>query len=110
MRNPSGSTRSRGRYPTRSTCRRAAPFSDRCERCFDRCRAERPELRTVPGTTRRVRCFLYDDPAEVARAQEATEAAHKVKADLEEQERERIARAAAAARRPRRPELDKEVR
>ena len=86
------------------------PFSDRCERCFDRCRAERPELRTVPGTTRRVRCFLYDDPAEVARAQEATEAAHKVKADLEEQERERIARAAAAARRPRRPELDKEVR
>ena len=69
-----------------------------------------PSSGTVPGTTRRVRCFLYDDPAEVARAQEATEAAHKVKADLEEQERERIARAAAAARRPRRPELDKEVR
>ena len=64
----------------------------------------------ISGITVSVRCFLYDDPAEVVRAQEATEAARQVKADLEEQERERIARAAAAARRPRRPELDKEVR
>ena len=44
------------------------PFSDRCDRCFDRCRKEVPELRDVPGTDRRVRCFLYDDPSEVERA------------------------------------------
>ncbi len=44
------------------------PFSDRCDRCFDRCRKECPELRAVPGTDRRVRCFLYDDSAEVERA------------------------------------------
>ena len=69
------------------------PFSDRCERATERCRAERPELKEVPGTTRRVRCFLYDDEAEVAYAVEATEAAHEVKAKLEAEERERIERA-----------------
>ena len=44
------------------------PFSNRCDRCFDRCLKERPELKAIPGTDRRVRCFLYDDPAEVERA------------------------------------------
>ena len=69
------------------------PFSDRCERVTERCRRERPELKEVPGTTRRVRCFLYDDEAEVAHAVEATEKAHEVKAKLEAEERERIERA-----------------
>ena len=38
------------------------PFSDRCERCMDRCRKEAPQLRNLPGKgDRRVRCHLYDD-------------------------------------------------
>ena len=44
------------------------PFSDRCEHCFERCRAERPELADVSGTDRRVRCFLYDDEDRLERA------------------------------------------
>ncbi len=73
------------------------PFSDRCDRCTDRCRRECPELTTVPGTTRRVRCFLYEDEAEVERAVQATVAAHRVKATLEAQERARIQAAQEAA-------------
>jgi peptide/nickel transport system ATP-binding protein len=34
------------------------PFSDRCDRCMDRCTREMPELKSVDG--RKVRCFLYD--------------------------------------------------
>ena len=38
------------------------PFSDRCERCMDRCRKEAPQLPNLPGKgDRRVRCHLYDD-------------------------------------------------
>lgn len=37
------------------------PFSDRCEKCFGRCREECPRLRDMPGHPgRKVRCFLYD--------------------------------------------------
>ena len=78
------------------------PFSDRCDRCTERCRTERPELTTVPGTTRRVRCFLYEDEAEVERAVQATVDAHQVKASLEAQERARIQEAMRAASRGRR--------
>ena len=41
-------------------------FSDRCERCTERCRREKPQLRTVDG--HEVRCFLYDDGGEVEEA------------------------------------------
>ena len=66
------------------------PFSDRCDRCMERCRREAPKLATVPSTTRGVRCFLYEDESEVERAVQATVAAHQVKASLEAQERARI--------------------
>ena len=37
------------------------PFSDRCARCSERCRRERPDLYELPGQPgRRVRCFLYE--------------------------------------------------
>jgi peptide/nickel transport system ATP-binding protein len=38
------------------------PFSDRCERCMERCRKEMPELQEMNG--RKVRCFLYDQKEE----------------------------------------------
>ncbi|MBM6683226.1 MULTISPECIES: ABC transporter ATP-binding protein [Collinsella] len=101
----------RGSVPNPLEMPPGCPFSDRCDRCFERCRTEVPELTTVPGTTRRVRCFLYDDAAEVERAVVATEAAHQVKAKLEAEERERIeaAAAAAAAASVRRPQELEEV-
>ena len=101
----------RGSVPNPLEMPPGCPFSDRCDRCFERCRTEVPELTTVPGTTRRVRCFLYDDAAEVERAVVATEAAHQVKARLEAEERERIeaAAAAAAAASVRRPQELEEV-
>lgn len=34
------------------------PFSDRCDRCMDRCRKEMPELINKDG--HKVRCFLYE--------------------------------------------------
>lgn len=34
------------------------PFSDRCDKCFDRCRKEKPEL--IEKNGRKVRCFLYE--------------------------------------------------
>lgn len=40
------------------------PFSDRCEHCMDRCRAEMPELVEQDG--RKVRCFLYSEGKEEA--------------------------------------------
>ena len=41
------------------------PFSDRCDRCMERCRRERPELRPYPGDpSRSVRCFLYEEGEE----------------------------------------------
>jgi peptide/nickel transport system ATP-binding protein len=39
------------------------PFSDRCERCMERCRKEMPDLQEING--RKVRCFLYDQKEEV---------------------------------------------
>ena len=101
----------RGSVPNPLEMPPGCPFSDRCDRCFERCRTEVPELTSVPGTTRRVRCFLYDDAAEVERAVVATEAAHQVKAKLEAEERERIeaAAAAAAAASVRRPQELEEV-
>lgn len=39
------------------------PFSDRCDRCMERCRKEMPELQEMNG--RKVRCFLYDQKEEV---------------------------------------------
>lgn len=38
------------------------PFSDRCDRCMERCRKEMPELQEING--RKVRCFLYDQKEE----------------------------------------------
>ncbi len=35
------------------------PFSDRCDRCMDRCREEMPRLVEKDG--HKVRCFLYED-------------------------------------------------
>lgn len=37
-------------------------FSDRCDRCMDRCTKETPELKEISG--HKVRCFLYDDVKE----------------------------------------------
>ena len=39
------------------------PFSDRCDRCMERCRKEMPDLQEIDG--RKVRCFLYDQKEEV---------------------------------------------
>lgn len=35
------------------------PFSDRCEQCMEKCRHEKPELRSVGDHM--VRCFLYEN-------------------------------------------------
>lgn len=40
-------------------------FSDRCDKCMDRCRKETPELIEKDG--HKVRCFLYEDNREVAK-------------------------------------------
>lgn len=89
----------KGSVPNPLNMPAGCPFSDRCERCTDRCRTEAPQLKLLPGTTRKVRCHLYEDADEIARAVEATEAAHRVKAELEAQEREIIDQAAQAVRR-----------
>lgn len=36
------------------------PFSDRCDKCMERCRNEMPEL--IEKNGHKVRCFLYDSP------------------------------------------------
>lgn len=38
------------------------PFSDRCEKCMERCTKEMPEIRNIDG--HEVRCFLYSDRKE----------------------------------------------
>lgn len=38
------------------------PFSDRCDRCLERCAKEMPELKEVDG--HKVRCFLYGETGE----------------------------------------------
>ena len=38
------------------------PFSDRCEKCMERCRQEMPELVNIEG--HEVRCFLYSKGSE----------------------------------------------
>ncbi len=38
------------------------PFSDRCDRCMDRCKKEMPTLKSVDGHM--VRCFLYEQGKE----------------------------------------------
>lgn len=38
------------------------PFSDRCDRCMERCKKEMPELKSVDGHL--VRCFLYEQEKE----------------------------------------------
>ena len=43
------------------------PFHPRCDRAFDRCRVERPELRCV-GERRRAACHLNDDRAAAGQA------------------------------------------
>ncbi|XOQ47369.1 MAG: Oligopeptide transport ATP-binding protein OppD [Eubacteriales bacterium] len=40
------------------------PFSDRCDRCMERCRREAPALKEIDG--HKVRCFLYDSETEEA--------------------------------------------
>ncbi|NLJ31595.1 MAG: ABC transporter ATP-binding protein [Clostridiales bacterium] len=40
------------------------PFSDRCDRCMERCRREMPRLREKDG--HKVRCFLYETEEEGA--------------------------------------------
>ncbi|WP_035425406.1 ABC transporter ATP-binding protein [Atopobium fossor] len=51
----------RGTVPNPLDMPQGCPFSDRCEKCFNRCLKERPKLMSVQGDpTRKVRCFLYD--------------------------------------------------
>lgn len=52
----------RGQIPAPLNRPAGCPFSDRCDRCRERCRQECPELREVPGEPgRTVRCFFYDE-------------------------------------------------
>ncbi|MCI5949354.1 MAG: ABC transporter ATP-binding protein [Parolsenella sp.] len=52
----------RGQIPAPLNRPAGCPFSDRCDRCRERCRKECPELREVPGQPgRTVRCFFYDE-------------------------------------------------
>ena len=51
----------KGQIPANLDRPAGCPFSDRCDRCMDRCRKQCPELAEVPGQPgRSVRCFLYD--------------------------------------------------
>ena len=51
----------KGTVPSPLDMPRGCPFSDRCDRCHERCRMERPQLLPVPGSPdRSVRCFLYE--------------------------------------------------
>lgn len=51
----------KGTVPNPLDMPKGCPFSDRCDKCFDRCLKERPELTAVASDpTRKVRCFLYD--------------------------------------------------
>ena len=49
----------RGMVPDPLHMPAGCPFSDRCDRCMERCRMEMPELLEKDG--RKVRCFLYQN-------------------------------------------------
>ena len=49
----------KGMVPNPLHMPQGCPFSDRCERCMDRCKKEMPKLKNMDG--HKVRCFLYDD-------------------------------------------------
>ena len=54
----------RGVVPNPLNMPPGCPFSDRCERCRERCTKEAPGLYDIPGQPgRKVRCFLYEDGA-----------------------------------------------
>lgn len=51
----------RGQVPNPLEMPSGCPFSDRCDRCMERCRTARPQLREIEGMPGRlVRCFLFD--------------------------------------------------
>ncbi|MCI1964545.1 MAG: ABC transporter ATP-binding protein [Oscillospiraceae bacterium] len=49
----------KGMVPNPLQMPKGCPFSDRCDRCMERCAFEMPELKTLNG--HKVRCFLYDE-------------------------------------------------
>ncbi|MDF2986770.1 MAG: transporter ATP-binding protein [Eubacterium sp.] len=49
----------KGMVPNPLNMPAGCPFSDRCDRCMDRCRKEMPQLVEKDG--HKVRCFLYED-------------------------------------------------
>lgn len=49
----------KGMVPNPLNMPTGCPFSDRCDRCMDRCREEMPRLVEKDG--HKVRCFLYED-------------------------------------------------
>ena len=51
----------RGTVPNPLHLPTGCPFSDRCNRCTERCRQEMPQLKPVPGTDRMCRCFVVED-------------------------------------------------
>lgn len=51
----------RGTVPNPLHLPSGCPFSDRCDRCTERCRQEMPQLKPVPDTNRMCRCFVVED-------------------------------------------------
>lgn len=56
-----------GAMPRLSTMPTGCAFNPRCDRVFDKCRAERPDL--IPVGTHEVSCWLYDDSLDTGAAQ-----------------------------------------
>lgn len=52
----------RGMVPNPLNMPEGCPFSDRCDRCMERCRHEMPEMTDLNGHS--VRCFLYSQEKE----------------------------------------------
>lgn len=52
----------KGMVPNPLDMPKGCPFSDRCEKCMDKCRQAVPALTNVNGS--KVRCFLYSDEVE----------------------------------------------
>lgn len=52
----------KGMVPNPLRMPKGCPFSDRCDRSFDKCKEHVPALTEVEGT--KVRCFLYSDETE----------------------------------------------
>ena len=52
----------KGMVPNPLGMPKGCPFSDRCEKCMDKCRQAVPALTNVNGS--KVRCFLYSDEVE----------------------------------------------